>query len=718
MSLDADTLFRLLPAIYRIRDDEQGGPLHDLIALFAQELEALEENVDQLYDDQFIETCADWVAPYIGDLIGYRPLHGKEASVATPRADVANTISHRRRKGTILMLEELARDVTTWPARAVEFFEQLATTQYMNHLRPHAVATANLHDVDAMLTRGSAFNRIAHTAEMRRPETAMGRYNIPNVGIFLWRLRPFKLSDIPLTPDADDTTGKRFRVNPLGADLQLFRRPETDSIEHLANPINVPAPLSIREFALQVRQATATTQLIDASDDYGSGKSIALSRSSSIAPLKLFGLPPADKPNERLRVRIADLRDVVDINGNVTWAHEKDISNEQIGLDPERGRVFLGAKRAADHLVSPFVATFHYGFSSPLGGGSYKRSISGADLAQQRRAANSEKLNPHLALLAASGGRLLVADSLVYEETPQIRIDSPTNANQPGHTLVLAADDMVRPVIAASGNIQLALGERSTLVLDGLVITGGPLELADANDTELRTLILRDCTLVPRRALKPDGSPMDPGLPSIVIGHKFTKIIMERCITGPLHIVSDSDVEVELKECIIDANAPDAVAYAGNATGSTGAQLRMEECTVIGKVHTRLLRLASNTLFVSRLIQPTDTWRAPLIVERRQEGCTRFSYLPSGAITPRRHRCVSIDDDASLQPHFTSLRYGHPGYCQLRGVTPQSIRHGADDEGEIGVMHALFQPLREENLRIRLEEYLRFGLHAGIFYAT
>ena len=66
----------LLPAVYRLRDAEQGEPLRALLALFAQQFAALEENLEQLYDDQFIETCADWVAPYIGDLIGYRPLHG------------------------------------------------------------------------------------------------------------------------------------------------------------------------------------------------------------------------------------------------------------------------------------------------------------------------------------------------------------------------------------------------------------------------------------------------------------------------------------------------------------------------------------------------------------------------------------------------------------------------------------------------------------------
>ena len=60
-TLTAERLYGLLPAVYRLRDAEQGEPLRALIAAFAQEFAALEENVDQLYDDQFIETCADWV---------------------------------------------------------------------------------------------------------------------------------------------------------------------------------------------------------------------------------------------------------------------------------------------------------------------------------------------------------------------------------------------------------------------------------------------------------------------------------------------------------------------------------------------------------------------------------------------------------------------------------------------------------------------------------
>ena len=128
MSSSADNLYQLLPAIHRIRDAEQGYPLRELLSVIAEQVAAMEENLEQIYDDQFIETCAQWVAPYIGDLIGYHALHGVVPGVASPRADVANTIRHRRRKGTASMLEQVARDVTGWPARAVEFFQLLGWT--------------------------------------------------------------------------------------------------------------------------------------------------------------------------------------------------------------------------------------------------------------------------------------------------------------------------------------------------------------------------------------------------------------------------------------------------------------------------------------------------------------------------------------------------------------------------------------------------------------
>ena len=93
-------LYALLPAVHRLRDADEGGPLRALMAVLAREGAVVEENVEQLLDNLFIETCADWAAPYIGGTIGYRALYPVEGTDVGNRAEVANTIAYRRRKGT------------------------------------------------------------------------------------------------------------------------------------------------------------------------------------------------------------------------------------------------------------------------------------------------------------------------------------------------------------------------------------------------------------------------------------------------------------------------------------------------------------------------------------------------------------------------------------------------------------------------------------------
>ena len=101
MKLSATYLYDLLPAYYRVIDQEQGGPLRALVEILAREGKLVEDNIAQLYENWFIETCDEWVVPYIGDLLGVRNIHEVEdASVYSRRAYVANTLSYRRRKGT------------------------------------------------------------------------------------------------------------------------------------------------------------------------------------------------------------------------------------------------------------------------------------------------------------------------------------------------------------------------------------------------------------------------------------------------------------------------------------------------------------------------------------------------------------------------------------------------------------------------------------------
>ena len=130
MSAPARTLYDLLPAVYRLRDAEAGEPLRGLLAVLQEQLDAVDADVAALYENWFIETADRWVVPYLGDLVGTRTLATAALEDDTgllclpwrfsQRAYVANTIGYRRRKGTIAVVEQVALDVTGWPARAVE----------------------------------------------------------------------------------------------------------------------------------------------------------------------------------------------------------------------------------------------------------------------------------------------------------------------------------------------------------------------------------------------------------------------------------------------------------------------------------------------------------------------------------------------------------------------------------------------------------------------
>src|SRR5262249_5743655 len=142
---------------YRLRDAQQGFPLQALLRVIEEQVNVVEKDIARLYDNWFIETCDDWVVPYIGDLIGWRQVHeagepGSSGSardiernkILIPRRERANPIQFRRRKGTLALLELLANDVAGWQARAVEYSSLLGGLQNSNLPHPDRARTVDL----------------------------------------------------------------------------------------------------------------------------------------------------------------------------------------------------------------------------------------------------------------------------------------------------------------------------------------------------------------------------------------------------------------------------------------------------------------------------------------------------------------------------------------------------------------------------------------------
>ncbi len=811
-----DRLYNLLPAIYRQRDAEQGCQLQALLRVITEQVGTVESNIAQLYENWFIETCEEWVAPYLGDLVGYQVLNdaGEPISVSSarsqqreqiliPRRDVANTIHERRRKGTWSVLEELAADVAGWPALPVEFFKQLAWTQnvrtpLLNQALYHRVRVgetpvsiaaqhylteaglewlnpaigngaplvvgtnlllgwrpargefADLRDCDGLEHIGGPFDRMAHTVDLRRINShrTTGRFNIPSVGVFVWRLKSYSVgwqgeagaTAIPPLPSlapaccVEDEGPQCFTFSVLGNNTPLFNRPRSSPARTPAE-INLPTPIRRRRFAERP------------ADYYGADASLCVWAPDW--PTKGAGAPV---PLSAIKVANLD-----------NWQYLAPPNSMLI--DPERGRIVFPARHVPKRGVSVF---YDYGFSADLGGGEYSRPLSqpaGAmtyfvgvegdfptiNAALEQWAADKQAAISANASDASNGAArknmaavIEIIDSAAYTERLALQLD-------PFESLQIRAANRRRPTLrlldyltSQTDALVVSGGRGSRFTLDGLLVTGrglqvrGP-DLTDspaANPGDLCDISLRHCTLVPGWGLHCNCDPTRPSEPSIEVMNSTAKIKIQHSILGAIQIVANEaatdPIELCLSDSLWDATSNSLFVLSGAAETVAYVRLSVARCTVFGRILAHEIALAEYSIFYS------GVW-----VARRQKGCVRFCYVPPDSRTPRRYECqpdlvlkavrdrfargeispaernaALVAEAARVEPVFNSTRYGTPTYGQLATVCATEIATGADDESEIGAFHDLYQPQRTANLRTRLEEYTPAGMNAGVLYAT
>jgi hypothetical protein len=752
-----DKLYGLLPAHIRERDAEAGESLRALLRIIESSTDAIEADLAQLHANAFIETCEPWAIPYIGDLVGWTPIDDgprPSAPGTTPntadelfrdlagpvlappppvraRADVAKTIYYRRRKGTLPMLEELARDVTGWSAHAVEFFELLGWTQWLrNHIRPHAVRTPDLRSVERMTRLDGAFDEVTHTVSVRPIGQREGWHNIANIGFFLWRLLAHRLEDTQARRlgAAGDF---RFYFSVLGQDAPLFSRARREGDEAgLATELHVPQPIRpARLFAdLQAYQALPVPRP-GFTDFYGLFDAVP---GFNLAPAPSFAIIVDGTPVAADDIHCANLS---------AWARP---AGPLVAVDPVRGRLALGT----DYAATAEVRVYHHaGFPAHLGGGPYRRTawLMRRDLVELTYRVNASgapgihaSIAAAIAQWSSDGGPdavISVEDNRTYTDALAIDV-----APAAGALLAIEAADGFRPHLRLDQPLVIT-GERDdfSITLSGLLVEG-----AIALEGSLRRLRFVHTTLVPGRAIaEPDPDlgappPPPPTQPSLIVAaadannapHN-TELAVELAfaIAGPLHVPAHAEA-IRALDSIVDGVGEPAL-RGPEAGDAPCAPLHLERSTIVGPVLARAMTLASECIFTGLVTS-----------DRVGIGCVRFSYVVPGSRTPRRYRCQpDLAERVALQaapvsltpaewnaliesvrrrivPAFTDDDYGRPAYLQLTLSTPPEITEGAEDGAEMGVYAHLRQPQRAANLRVRLEEYLPFGLDAGLVFVT
>lgn len=753
---DERKLFNLLPAILRERDAEAGYPLRALLDIMEDQADALEADIEQLGRNAFVETCEPWVIPYIGALVGTSLLSGdarvQDAATAEAlfgdlegpsfvppvglrsRTDTMKTVYYRRRKSTLPMLEELARDVTGWAAHAVEFFERLVWSQWVrNRLRMHALATPDLRSPEVMDRIDGPFDITCRTVDVRPPGQFDGWENIPNIGFFLWRLRALELPGIAArrVGGAGDF---RYHVSVLGNDAPLFSRLRREGDEAgLATELHVPQAIRKAKFYDDLSGYFALTPPRPGFTAlYG-------------APEGMGALPPA--PEASLFVAVDGVEvppDDIRCRDLSTWSQP---AASQVAIDVARGRLALGAGRVPADQVQVW---YHQGWPGETGGGTYARTawLTAEDVPAARLIVDNSGAPGTFATIGAAlaswvgGGRadtiIRIATNDTYAEDFNLNIAAAT-----GRFLTIEAGDGYRPHLRTTTPIRiLGANPDFTVTLGGLLVEGS-VEIAGS----LGRLRLVHSTLVPGRSIAlpdPDLPPPPPGLPrpsiraaAVLAGapaNTELRIEMAFSITGQIRIPETCEGIFAL-DSAIDGLGTAAIRGLGAALTSPGPAVHLERCTLRGGVFARQIDMATEVIF-----------DGPAIADRVQTGCVRFSYVAPGSQTPRRYRCqpglaeraeigrietangaplTPAERDAvrarvrlRVRPEYTSETYGDPAWLQLSLNGPSEIATGAEDGSEMGVWCHLKQPQREANLRQRLEEYLPFGLDPGVIYVT
>lgn len=716
MSKAVDQVYALLPVVHRQRDEEAGEPLKALLSVIAEQIGIVEHDIERLYENWFIETCDDWVVPYLGELVGYRPAPeirerdgGDDERPTTPEAifvsrrEVANTLRFRRRKGSLALLEFLAGDIAGWPARAVEFYRLVAGTQGVNHRVMSRNNMIDLRRGDELDLLNTPFDVLPHMVDVRRlaSRRSPGRYNPTHVGLFVWRLKPYSVSSTQARAypvfDKSERGDRQYSFDAFGHDVPLYTLPvEEPEPTHIADESNLPVP--IRRRALRDRLA----------DYYGEGKSFniwrqGLEKDAFKIEMKVEHIVPADLQN---------------------WSCQ--LEGGQVAVDPALGRLLFAEPQSAVWV------SYHYGFSADMGGGEYDRPMIEVVGKSQATPANPR-------LYQVSSGQDLMAMLQEWERhqpthavieivsSGKFDVGAVSLSLGPNHSLHLRAANRARPVIRGAVTVTVQSGSR--LTLDGLLLDG-TLLVQGGQDTTQAEVQLRHCTLVPGKG--------QGASPSLTLTRLGKKAVIESSIVGPVlvsqHEVRTEPIHIRVINSIIDAGGDEATAVGAPNHETAHAVLCIERSTILGQVRAHAIDAAADTIFTGSIH-----------ADRRQRGALRFCYVPAESRTPNRYQCqpdlaeqeavrqvrkdkptATAEDVAAARravrnrtrPSFTSRQYGTATYCQLSASCPFEIVRGAEDEGELGVFHDLHHPQRLANLEGRLNEYIPAGMEAGVILAS
>ncbi|HEY5704607.1 MAG TPA: hypothetical protein VIS96_03420 [Terrimicrobiaceae bacterium] len=697
----AEKIWEWIPSTYRHEDGLADPPyvLRAIVEILARHAAIARRTSDRLWEDQFIQTCDDWAVPYIGNLVGTR-LVGS-LSRRTRRVDVARTIFYRRRKGTPVVMQALIQDITEWEGVVVESFKRLARARYRLDPEPARFVgplsgtppggTADLRIGRAADVLDGPFDDMSHTADFRRIEGYQGRYNIPKLNFFLYRLFAFELAKA--TPW--DFGNQRFTFDPSGRDIALFRpssrRGNTDWTP--VQEWQLPAPIPCR--------------LLEQFKPNLIPNAVALAVTSSEAD-------GASLPPESIQA------------GNlVDWSLPA-APGIAAFIDPVLGRFSLTMVPGGEDKI--FALRYHYGFSGEVGAGTYDRSQSVLQDGVTDFDGAPGQPGPVTSFSLPSTGAHQFINSKTYQ--PDAPADNVVDAveelvlqgadqERPYLTLV-PADDKTHWIFRATPKV--SEDEVRMLTLEGLWLGILPTGIAPETDSEFtafETLLVLDgdfdCVRISHCTLDPGGerARVDPSICEVIpsvsleIRGQIQELIIESSIVGPIRESTSKTDPCSIGKIVIRDSIVQSLLRGVAAIETRVAELTLERVTVFGDISVN--RLDATEALIQGTVRVLDN----------QHGCFRFSTASDTPEKRMPRRYESPLFAPQIPNHFfSSRRFGDPDFAQLSARAPDTIARGAENRGEMGAFNSLLNPIKRDDLETKVFEFMPFGLIPQFIFET
>jgi hypothetical protein len=689
-----EQLYHLLPAVYRTRDkypQKPGEIVNEDLARYLDAhgalLDLIHATLEQQLQDTLPQSSQEWLLPYFAQLLAVNIVSPDEDG---KHAEVANAIGWRQRKGTLKVAEQIAEAVGQLEAEIQEGWQRVAMTARIGIPLVPVAVTDNTLELDMNIPSQAARHPglPAVTVDLRRPSRAVeavASNPAARVSTFAgikqtWRQQ--HRHGVPCFPGSFDDVSRRT------VDL---RRPQGEHgrYHHKSLLAFVPPPQGLIPFEpIELTWAERIDPLYEHLFDETTENGITVIRN-----------------NTERRVRISD--DVVlgtdayriegiDFDGELKTAAGALLELQRV----EAGRVDVPTFSSAEAVL---VASDSLFGELSSGGHVELEACSVLDQAFITSIDARDCLFMDIVGADVTGmiefsrvpaGAPFSADAMTMEDCSTNDPEFFANQTALDARAVLAPDTPASIYAGASENTQMGYFRNGR--------KGRPVRIEG------------DFTGADALTLPTEG------------GYPLTDVIFAGDVevaSGRLELQRAAFASLTLATGLLPDDLPalDAVDSLFGDISIVNGLVRLEYCTVLGEAACKQLQ-ASDCLFTGSI---TDGAGA-----EPESGCLRYSRLPSdlngttlnvgsgfGSTNTREKPVFAKFDFCTAGAHeYRIADFGEPGSGVLDPVTPDAIRFGAEEGGEMGAGHHRYYSLKIEAVLDKLREFLPVGIDPVLIY--